>query len=59
MGNISLSDITLTCAATKGTGSAPHWIGVVKEMYQKEEQGNIFKPCVFLDLHTPIIPLLK
>lgn len=41
VGNLSLSDITLTCEATKGTGSAPHWIGVVKEMYQKEDQGQL------------------
>lgn len=42
-GNISLSDITLFCSETKGIESAPHWIGVVKEMYQKEDQGNFYK----------------
>lgn len=42
-GSISLSDITRTCAETKGIGSAPHWVGVVKEMYQKEDQGNIYR----------------
>lgn len=40
-GNISLSNITQTCAETKGIGSAPHWVGVVKEMYQKEDQGQL------------------
>lgn len=39
-GNLILSDITLTCAETRGTVSAPHWLGVIKEMYQKEDQGN-------------------
>lgn len=47
VGNLSLSDITLTCEATKGTGSATHWIGVVKEMYQKEDQGNFLNHVYF------------
>lgn len=42
-GNISLSDIKRTCAETKGIGLSPHWVGLVKEMYQKEDQGNIYK----------------
>lgn len=40
-GNISLSDITRTCAEPKDIGLAPHWVGVVKEMYQKEDQGQL------------------
>lgn len=42
-GNISLSDITRTCAEPKGIGLAPHWVGVVKEIYQKEDQGSFYK----------------
>lgn len=55
-GNLTLSNITKACIESTNIEAVPHWIGVVKEKYQKQDHGN---GCVFFFTVVFIITYLE
>lgn len=43
IGNLSLSNASLSCEQSAYKGPGPCWIGVVKQLYRKEDLGDLYK----------------
>lgn len=42
VGNLTLSNVTMACIEYNLSNTSPGWIGVVKELHNKQDQGISF-----------------
>lgn len=47
LGNLTLLNSTIACIESTYKTLTPRWIGVVKELFQTQDQGNAFKLHMF------------